>query len=63
MKSDYGKWLVSKDKSSGTALKCTREKFSDYLRDLYGPVQASKIFSQFRRATFEEHCRLELMED
>lgn len=59
MKSDYGKWFVSKDRTK-TALKCTREKFMDYLRDMFGAHKAASLFPQFRRATFEEHCRLEL---
>lgn len=61
MRSDYGKWFVSVDKS-GTALKCTRERFSDYLREMFGPVKAAELVGKFRRATFEEFCRLELDE-
>lgn len=59
MKSDYGKWFVSKG-SSKSALKCTREKFMDYLKDIFGPAKAASLFPQFRRATFAEHCSLEL---
>lgn len=61
MRSDYGKWFVSTDRSR-TSLKCTREKFSDYLRDLFGSVKAAEMIGKFRRATFEEFCRLELEE-
>lgn len=57
MKSDYDKWFVSKD---GTAVKCKREKFMDALIDAVGRTRASQIFTQFRRATFSESCRLEL---
>ena len=64
MKSDYDKWFVSTD-GTMTAIKCKREKFIDFLRDLFGPVKASNLVSQFRRATFAEHCHyeLELKED
>lgn len=57
MKSDYDKWFISTD---GTAVKCKREKFMDALIDAVGKARASQIFTQFRRATFSESCRLEL---
>lgn len=59
MKSDYGKWFISKDRTK-PALKCTRERFSDYLRDVFGVTKAASLINQFRRATFAENCRLEL---
>ena len=59
--SDYGKWFISTDRSK-TAIKCTREKFADFLKDLFGSVKAASMASQFRRATFSENCRLELEE-
>ena len=59
MSSDYDKWFVSKD-GSMTAIKCKREKLSDHLSDVFGVVRASRMLSQFRRASFSEHCRLEL---
>ena len=63
MKSDYDKWFVTKDGSQ--AIKCKRERLIDALRDSVGAKKAAEIFPQFRRATFSEHCRLELesMED
>lgn len=64
MKSDYDKWFISTD-GTQTAIKCKREKFMDALIDTVGRTRASQIFTQFRRATFSESCRLELelMED
>ena len=64
MKSDYGKWFVSKD-GKFSAIKCNRDKFIDCLRAVFGAQKAAQIFTSFRKATFEEHCRLELdtMED
>lgn len=64
MKSDYGKWFVSKD-GRYPAIKCNREKLIDCLKAVYGSQKASQIHPYFRKATFEEHCRLELdlMED
>ena len=64
MKSDYDKWFVAKD-GSQTAIKCKREKLIDALRDSVGIQKAAEIFPLFRRATFSEHCKLELelMED
>ena len=59
MKSDYGKWFISTD-GTETAVKCKREKFMDALIDAVGRTRASQIYSQFRRATFAENCRLEL---
>lgn len=57
--SDYDKWFVSKD-GSETAIKCKREKLIDALKDAFGATRASMIYSKFRRATFSEHCKLEL---
>ena len=64
MVSDYGKWFVTTD-GTDKAIKCNRETLIDCLKDLVGPERASKIFSTFRRASFSEHCKLELalMED
>ena len=58
--SDYDRWFVSLDGT--TAIKSKREKFSDHLRDVFGPVKAARIVNQFRRATFSENCRYELEE-
>ena len=60
MKSDYGKWFVSTD-GTEQAIKCNRESFIDCLKDIVGPERASKIFKSFRKATFAEHCKLELL--
>lgn len=57
--SDYGKWFISTDRTH-TAVKCKREKFMDCLIETFGRERASKLFSQFRRATFSENCRLEI---
>lgn len=64
MKSDYGKWFVSKD-GRYPAIKCNREKFIDCLKAVFGAQKASQMYPLFRKATLEEHCRLELdlMED
>ena len=64
MASDYDKWFVSKD-GSQTAIKCKRERLIDALKDAVGATRAAQIFPLFRRATFSEHCKLELalMED
>ena len=59
MKSDYDKWFISTD-GTETAVKCKREKFMDALIDAVGKARASQIFTQSRRATFSESCRLEL---
>lgn len=59
MKSDYGKWFVSTD-GTEEAIKCNRENLIDCLKDIVGPERAAKIFPKFRKATFAEHCRLEL---
>jgi hypothetical protein len=61
--SDYDKWFISKDGT--TTIKCKRESLIDALTDQFGKLKASQMFSQFRRATFAENCRLELklMED
>ena len=56
--SDYDRWFISKDGT--TTIKCKRESFIDALSDLFGKVKASQIYSQFRRATFAENCKLEL---
>lgn len=56
--SDYDKWFISKDGT--TTIKCKRERFMDALIDLVGKIKAAQIYSQFRRATFSENCRLEL---
>ena len=63
MNSDYDRWFVSKD-GTMTAVKCKRERFSDFLKDMFGPVRAAALLPLFRRATFAENCRyeLELME-
>ena len=57
MKSDYGKWFVSKDGRYST-IKCNREKLIDSLKAVFGAQMASQIYPLFRNATFEEHCRL-----
>ena len=64
MKSDYGKCCVSND-GRYSAIKCNREKLIDCLKAVFGAQKASQICPLFRKATFEEHCRLELdlMED
>lgn len=59
MRSDYDKWFVSKD-ASQTAIKCKRDNFMDFLKVTFGPTKAAQMYSQFRRATFSEHCKLEL---
>jgi hypothetical protein len=62
--SDYNKWFVSTD-ATETAILCKKDKFIDALKEAVGPIKAAKLFSSFRRATFEEHCKLEfeLLED
>ena len=64
MASDYDKWFICKD-GSMTTIKCKREKLIDALKDAVGPIKAAQLFPLFRRATFSEHCKLELemMED
>ena len=58
MASDYGKWFISKD---GTVtIKCKREKFMDAPVDLIGSTRAAQTYTEFRKATFSESCRLEL---
>ena len=59
MTSDYDKWFVSKD-GSETAIKCKKERLIDALRDAVGATRAAQIFPKFRKATFAEHCKLEL---
>lgn len=61
--SDYDRWFISKDGT--TTIKCKRESFIDALADQFGKLKAAQMYSQFRRATFAENCRLELelMED
>lgn len=59
MKSDYDKWFICKD-GSETAIKCKRERLIDALQDAVGATRAAEIFPLFRRATFSEHCKLEL---
>lgn len=58
-KSDYGKWFVATD-GSDQAIKCNREKFIDCLKDVFGSSRAASMFNRFRKATFSEHCSLEL---
>lgn len=55
--SDYDRWFVCTD---GSAIKCKRERFLDFLKDLLGPEKASKAYPLYRKATFSENCRLEL---
>lgn len=59
MKSDYDKWFICAD-ARFPATKCKRERLIDHLTDLYGATKAAYIFPLFRRATFSEHCQLEL---
>lgn len=59
MASDYYKWFICKD-GSMTAIKCKRERLIDALKDAVGATRAAQIFPLFRRATFSEHCKLEL---
>lgn len=57
MSSDYDRWFVCTD---GSAIKCKRERFLDFLKDLLGAEKASKAYPLYRKATFSENCRLEL---
>lgn len=58
-KSDRGKWFVSTD-NSGTVIKCEEDTFLNVCIKLLGPIGGRKLFTSFRRATFEEYCSLEL---
>lgn len=58
MASDYDRWFVCQD---GKAIRCRRERFIDYLTDLVGPVDAARIYPQYRKATFSEQCKYELI--
>lgn len=60
MASDYDRWFVSLE--GGEPIKCKRERLTDHLRDTVGPVEASRIFPLYRRATFSENCKLELIQ-
>lgn len=57
MSSDYDRWFICTD---GSAIKCKRERFSDFLKDLLGAEKAAKAYPLYRKATFSENCRLEL---
>ena len=58
MTSDYDRWFVCQD---GKAIKCKRERFIDFLTDEVGPVHAASLFPQYRKATFTEQCKYELL--
>lgn len=55
--SDKGKWFVSAD---GTAVKCDKESFLQWCLSFFGAKLYREKFALFRRATFEEYCKLEL---
>lgn len=57
MNSDYDRWFICTD---GSAIKCKRERFSDFLKDLLGAEKAAKAYPLYRKATFSENSRLEL---
>lgn len=61
MKSDYGRWFVSND-GVETTVKCNRDRLIDCLVDILGAERAAQVYPSFRKATFAEHCRLELNE-
>lgn len=55
--SDKDKWFVSQD---GSAVKCNMESFLEWCRQFFGDKLYREKFALFRRATFEEYCKLEL---
>lgn len=57
-KSDKGMWFISLDGS--TALKCQCDNFTQYLKTIFPAERIHELRSQFRQATFEEYCDLEL---
>lgn len=55
MKSDYDKWFVC----SEGAIKCRADSFKDYCKKIFGKDWYDR-YKQFHKASFEEHCKLEL---
>lgn len=53
--SDYNKWFIS----GSTAIKCPVESFKDYCKKFFGKDWYEK-YKLFHKATFEEHCKMEL---
>ena len=56
MHSDYNKWFVCPD----GAIKCQQDSFEDYCKKIFGRDWYNK-YILFHRASFEEHCRFELI--
>lgn len=54
-KNDCNRWFIAE----GTMLKCPLNSFKLYCKQLFGDKWYEK-YKMFRKATFEEHCRIEL---